>query len=269
MSGPEILQRLERLEDHCKIEATKVARLWRMHQGVMNLQSPHVVPSSPATRPGEAGCVRSEAEPWKTYNPLPASLDAKALEESLQSVRERAITYAKAIDAMTIERESLRARVAELEAALESVACRAATAETALESAPAASGAAGTEPVAWAFVTTDGAIVHVSTFEPVPGTATVVPLYAAPQGWLTEEERRLIEGMMESASAFPPTMHWHSGCTVRDTLRILRDLLARSSPPEVVRPKPQVCGIFSNEVRDAEWIAALAAAGVTWKEVRS
>ena len=135
-----IRQRLERLEEHCKIEATKLAQLWSMHEGMMALQVPHVVPPSPATRPGEAG-VRSDAEPWKTYNPLPVSRDVKALEESLQSVRERAITYAKAIDAMTIERESLKARVAELESQLESVADRAAAAETALDSAPAASGA--------------------------------------------------------------------------------------------------------------------------------
>jgi hypothetical protein len=86
---------------------------------------------------------------------------------------------------------------------------------------------------------------------------------AAGTGWLTAEERRLIGGMMESASAFPPTMQWHSGLLVRDTLRVMEALLARSSPPEVERP-PYKAG---HSMRDGEWIAALAAAGVPCKEV--
>ena len=53
-------KKLESLEEHCKIEAAKVARLWRMHEGV------------------ETAGVRSEAEPWKTYHPLPVSLDSVA-----------------------------------------------------------------------------------------------------------------------------------------------------------------------------------------------
>lgn len=61
MSVSEIVQRLERLEEHCKIEATKVARLWRMHEGVMALQMPHVVPPSPATpAPAAPAAVKIE-----------------------------------------------------------------------------------------------------------------------------------------------------------------------------------------------------------------
>ena len=94
--------------------------------------------------------------------------------------------------------------------------------------APAASGAAGTKPVAWAFVATDGAIVHVSTFEPVPGTATVVPLYAAPQpasGWLSEKERGALK------RAFDLLCDDDGDNPLAGTVQ---KLLARSSPPEVV-----------------------------------
>ena len=89
MSVSEIVQRLELLEEHCKIEATKVARLWGMHEGVLALQMPHVVPNGPALRPGESTGVRSEAEPWKTYNPLPASLDSEPIPVATPAAIER------------------------------------------------------------------------------------------------------------------------------------------------------------------------------------
>ena len=69
-------KKLESLEEHCKIEAAKVARLWRMHEGVLPGDHLHLAPS-PSARPGETG-VLSEAEPWKTYHPLPVSLDSVA-----------------------------------------------------------------------------------------------------------------------------------------------------------------------------------------------
>ena len=355
MSVLEIVQRLERLEEHCKIEATKVARLWRMHEGVLPGDHLHLAPA-PATRPGETAGVRSEAEPWKTYDTLPASLNAKALEESLQSVRERAITYAKAIDAMTIERESLKARIdylerdrrfrsmqsaaneqaanasaarvaelygeanglrrdaaatknrmwvletgnsevhnliTSLESQLESVADRAAAAETAMESAPAASDAAGTEPVAWG-VMVDGKIDRTSFVDAIfldkataeiwcridslQGKGTVVPLYAAPQpasGWLTPEERGFFtkcRGIAEQVRK-----DWERLCSTHErdeaaeTVKFLDALLARSSPPEVVLPAPPFapCNVaYSDWMMCLEAVGkALAAAGVPWKEV--
>jgi hypothetical protein len=78
-----------------------------------------------------------------------------------------------------------------------------------------------------------------------------------PRGWLSEDERDIIAGIAEDDEY------------TEEGQNIAKALLARSSPPEVVLPKLQETGIFSNEVRDAEWIAALAAAGVAVKEVGS
>jgi hypothetical protein len=142
-----------------------------------------------------------------------------------------------------------------------------------------ASGAAGTEPVAWGRKSkATGKITFVTFHAPVCNWSheDIVPLYDAPQpakGWLTEEERSMIEGMMESASAFPPTMHWHSGLSVRETLRVMEGILARSSPPEVVLPAPP---FDPSNVAYSDWMMCLsavrsylAAAGVTVKEVGS
>ena len=108
----------------------------------------------------------------------------------------------------TAERDTARARVAEL--------------ESQLESAPAASGAAGT-------------------------------------GWLTGDERLAVSGAILILDQHGPT----------NIGRTLNDILARSSPPEVVRPGTQVRyhRLSVEEQRDDQWLAALAAAGVTVKEV--
>jgi len=160
--------------------------------------------------------------------------------------------------AASMEREivRLRARVAELEAAAN------------------AGGAAGTEVVAWAVMSSADPPHRVwlhweqdlaerwarQKQGDYNAQLSAVPLYASPQpppGWLTAEGRRLIEGMMESASAFPPTMHWHSGFSVRDTLRIIESLLARETPPRVRRPMPW----DDHAERDGAWIAAIREAG--------
>jgi hypothetical protein len=78
-----------------------------------------------------------------------------------------------------------------------------------------------------------------------------------PRGWLSEEER----GSIQHAATCAKSIWSYS------LAQELENILARSSPPEVVWPKLQETGIFSNEVRDAEWIAALAAAGVAVKGV--
>ena len=126
----------------------------------------------------------------------------------------------------------LGSQVASLELQLESVACRAATAETALESAP---------PPA--------------------------------SGWLTEEERDFFtkcRGIAEQVRK-----DWERLCSTHErdeaaeTVKFLDALLARSSPPEVVRPGTQVRyhRLSVEEQRDDQWLAALAAAGVAVKEV--
>lgn len=150
--------------------------------------------------------------------------------------------------------DGLRARVAELESQLESVACRAATAEMALESAPAASGAAGTEVVAWGVRLKQSMEVppgcasprrvgrktftqFFSTQDDAEAAAkrlggTVVPLYADPQparGWLTPEEREAIMYLIANRRQFAPqTPHEerrNAAC------RVCHALLARSTPP--------------------------------------
>jgi hypothetical protein len=155
-----------------------------------------------------------------------------------------------------MEADTLRARVAELEADVNDCNIilgnrwRDAVSVVTGKAAPAASG--GGEPVAWGFVTTDGAIVHVSTFEPEPGTATVIPLYRSPpqpRGWLTEDEREIIAGIADDDEYN------------EEGQNIAKALLARSSPPEVDLP-------ISLSPIDEELVrASLAAAGVAVKEV--
>ena len=150
--------------------------------------------------------------------------------------------------------------------------------------APAASGAAGTEPDAWG-VRRNGMVDCVThrrmrsmaerSVEQFGGT--VVPLYAAPQaanGWLTPEEREAILYLIANRSQFAPQTPHEERRNAAS--RVCHALLARSSPPEVVLPKrleavrPKRLEDMRSVIvdqRDAEWLAALAAAGVTWKEV--
>ena len=149
-----------------------------------------------------------------------------------------------------------------------------------IEETQAASGAAGDEPVAWGVTFCTNHLcfgVYLQQFEADAvcerinaGTTeyepcTVVPLHAAPQaakGWLTAEERGsiwyAIEGLREAASR---RNDGHA--------RTLECILDRSSPPEVARPGTQVRyhSMSVEDQRDAQWIAAIAAAGVTLKEV--
>jgi len=340
MSVSEFLQRIERLEEHCKIEATKVARLWRMHEGMMALQTPIVVPPSPATRLGEAG-VRSEAEPWKTYNPLPASLDPtpapaasgggeptgsvderayadrmgcdeerdfanRILDERDAAIRER--RAAKIYQSLTADRfasavmeaDTLQARVAELEVAAK-LAPRANDDGEANHAAQAASGGGEGEPVAWArrfhecyerLAPQYGYETRQETrvFDPESQNGQLMCAVMAsmasivcghyrdppqPRGWLTKEEREFLKelasGWRERAKLFG------TGSAAMAAMRnssadMVESILARSSPPEVIRPKvnraaARVC-VEIVEVRDAQWIAAIAAAGLPVKEVQ-
>jgi hypothetical protein len=183
-------------------------------------------------------------------------------------------------DAAIRERDALKARVAELEADVADCNIlfgdrwREAVSAVTGKAAPAASGAAGTEPDAWG-VWRDGSVESVAhrrfrnsaehSAEHLGGT--VVPLYAVPQaakGWLTQEEREVISYFREACQG------QHERAIGNDSPRcgeiygrrdaILRRLLARSSPPEVVLPRGW-------EVEVAEIRKALAAAGVTVKEV--
>jgi hypothetical protein len=90
------------------------------------------------------------------------------------------------------------------------------------------------------------------------------PLFRAPpqpRGWLTAEER---EALRWVCSITPIDMG-----KANEHFDALRAILARSSPPEVVLPGTQVRyhNISVEDQRDAQWIAALAAAGVAVREV--
>ena len=142
--------------------------------------------------------------------------------------------------------------------------------------APAASGAAGTEVVAWAVVYPGGRFgasfdteaqarslaKRLSLYE-----LSVAPLYAAPQpakGWLTEEEREAVLWLAEFAGQ-RCGLPWPCGMGGSFPV-VAHRLVAREKPPEVVAPASYAVS-EQQPPRDLEWIAALAAAGVTVKEV--
>jgi hypothetical protein len=95
-----------------------------------------------------------------------------------------------------------------------------------------------------------------------------------PRGWLTEEERRAIKRVF---------YHLFDTDQLEFTDIVTLDaLLARSSSPEVVKPGPWKAVETSpgerswqpfmdqvTAIRDSEWLAAIAAAGVAVKEVGS
>ena len=157
------------------------------------------------------------------------------------------------------EADTLRARVAELESSAK-LAPAANADGGSNHAAPAASGAAGAEVVAWGYAHPNGTLAFASVQEPEPGTPAIVPLYAAPQaakGWLTAEERAAIQWAI--SEGFDE--------------EVLRNILARSSPPEVELPE---CPYDGYTMLTAEYVwckcvavftEALAAAGVKVKEV--
>ena len=174
--------------------------------------------------------------------------------------------------------DSLTARVAELESQLESVACRAATAETALRQIVAQDySRAAVNGASWkmhdiAEKALQSAPAASNSSEIL--TSSPAASGAAGTGWLTAEEREALTWWCGSAQPVDIGQ-------LNDWCAAIRNLLARSSPPEVALPgqwkdaggpgHPQVSWQpFLDTVtgrRDAEWLAALAAAGVTVKEV--
>jgi hypothetical protein len=103
------------------------------------------------------------------------------------------------------------------------------------------------------------------------GGCTVERVYKAPpqpRGWLSQDEREIIAGIADDDEY------------TEEGQNIAKGLLARSSPPEVVLPESWTLWIeqfvgpvvepFLDDVlskRDAEWLAALATAGMAVKEV--
>jgi hypothetical protein len=151
--------------------------------------------------------------------------------------------------------------------------------------APAASGGGDGEPVAWGVKFPTGELIPYEHRENAelaikamneridnkvgPSCVerpVVVPLYRSPpqpRGWLTEEEREAVDAARDY---FDADDHGDSECVF--IARVLKQLLARSSSPEVVKPKrwDDMRSTIGDQ-RDAEWIAALAAADVPVKKV--
>jgi hypothetical protein len=132
----------------------------------------------------------------------------------------------------------------------------------------AASGGGEGEPDAWGVVR-DGNVESV-THRRFRGDAdrvaeqwgeTVVPLYRShpqPRGWLSQDEREIIAGIADDDEY------------TEEGQDIAKQLLARSSPPEVVAPAfVETHNAFRNQAireRDRQWLTAIAAAGVAVKE---
>jgi hypothetical protein len=172
-------------------------------------------------------------------------------------------------DELIIQRDKLRSRVAELEAAtgggVSSLPSFSGTGKLAVEETQAASGGGEGEPVAWMLEWTDHADLYGSKTQAeraAAGDVVPQPLYRAtpqPRGWLTGEERGIIAGITDDDEY------------TEEGQNIAKGLLARSSPPEVVLPQPPFA---RSNVAYSDWImcldavrSALAAAGVAVKKV--
>jgi hypothetical protein len=89
-----------------------------------------------------------------------------------------------------------------------------------------------------------------------------------PRGWLTGEEREAVETARDH---FDDDDHGDSECVF--IARMLKQILARSTPPKVKKPGRWRDDLYDGDQivvgdqRDAEWLAALAAAGVAVEEV--
>jgi len=163
----------------------------------------------------QTGCNRLNAQLAKKDSPYKTALDAaiKGMERA-QRERDDAINEYHSVsagrDAVSREREELKARVAELEAAR---------------------GGGEQPPVAWMCEWTDHVGLHqakADAEDEAAGDVVPQPLYRQtpqPRGWLTKEERALIAGITDDDEY------------TEEGQDIAKGLLARSSPPLVVLPE--------------------------------
>ena len=110
---------------------------------------------------------------------------------------------------------------------------------------------------------------HFVRLNGVNESLRVVPLYAAAPaspGWLTPTEREAIMYLIANRSQFAPQTPHEERRNAAS--RVCHDLLARSTPPEVVMPSVYQRSSLGDSLVALEQVkAALAAAGVPWKEV--
>jgi hypothetical protein len=218
----------------------------------------------------QTGCNRLNAQLAKKDSPYKTALDAaiKGMERA-QRERDDAINEYHSVsaerDAAIRERDTLKARLKDsqncsgkfwsqiLVVASERDKLKARVAE--LE---AASGGGAGEPVAWMCEWTDHVGLHhtkTDAEDEANGDVVPQPLYRAPpqpRGWLTGEEKAAIRWAM--SEGFDE--------------EVLRALLARSTPPEVVLPGLFALSLLGDRLLiESQVKEALTAAGVAVKEV--
>lgn len=164
------------------------------------------------------------------------------------------------VNDLSRQRGAFVVRIADLESQLESVACRAADAEMELE---AASGGNRSETPEGPTQAASGGGDHF---------ADASKMVEQPRGWLTAEERELIGKLRKNAAAIH-LLHIERDTNgfaeaVQQSVKTVDNLLARSSPPEVVLPRVYCHGGDGEQLVDIKDVrAAFAAAGVPVKEV--
>ena len=258
----------------------------RSQRGIdKRLQSVRVVPHSEADaeverlRESRDGALGDFYEEWKRSMRYREERDAALAR--VENLRIRVAEtdnhregYRQMCENALSERDALKARVAELEAATQSGCVQERNAKTLQDDAERNGSAsasetgqhADAEPVAWAATMDNGSIADAGTsraeMAQISGMmgGTVVPLFRAPpppRGWLTEEERSLIAHELQGYRLNEAVGEFAKRA------KILSGLLSRNSPPRVRLPDA-VCWPESDVpyYRHRDILAALAAAGV-------
>jgi hypothetical protein len=220
-----------------------------------------------------------------------AVAESVAWEGARDAYRGRILRLTEERDAAIRERDELKARVDYLERDRKFWCLQSGTHEQAVNvlqarvaELQAASGGGEGEPVAISpaerdglQVIVDGVVRHGNGFVVVPGSDSLRAVESVlarhttappqPRGWLTEEERTTLTGVVGLLRDIAKVSGRHTADRCELTAVAINALLARSSPPEVVLRSWTETN-YANRVMSAEEvIAALAAAGVAVKEV--
>ena len=244
-------------------------------EGQSGLRTERVVPPAPESRPAETRQTKAEriGGGWwfPKYDlpspppPPPPAPPRVPRGSGVFDANGDEVPWEGVVAALTDERDAAIRERDEAKARVEVLIRQRDLFRKQLESAPAASGAAGTVPVAWGILRGGHFIVatvnEIAANESCKGYGgTVVPLYAAQppaRSWLSEKERGALK------RAFDLLCDDDGDNPLAGTVQ---KLLARSSPPEVVLPV--VWREAAGDVMSADEVcAALASAGVPCKEV--
>jgi len=200
-----------------------------------------------------------------------ASGRGQQLREQVAAIVHEAMGFYRVAETWTWQGENSFAEDRARQSATEIVARKAAAEIVARQAAAeivelmqAASGGGEGEPVAWRCEWTDHTSLYLSkTQAEIDSGGDIVPqpLYLAPpqpRGWLSEREVWALRVAADNL----PGMEDADGEPLDPLEGVFRNLLARSSPPEVVLPRAFDVVMSAKAVR-----SALDTAGVPWKEV--